>query len=459
MNRDGEIKPILLGRLSKYENYASITGHLGDVEKLTFEEYRVLKQMNGYDSINQIAEKTNILRSDVKEIFDRFKDREKMVTSLEEWNTLGWCENCHTYVGGTKCGNCNEKVKKIVFSPPCDPFICFDEERKYIIDILRKKFNIFLPENSLFIANNGCDENNKFFWEIVYHGKFIMRINFEDIDEESWKYYLSCEREWINSVENSILDCQSIELMIQSNSIRQKKLEDKAAVFLKECINFMDTKPLIYFSGGKESLVMLLLFAQNNIKANVVTVATGVDFPDDAEYTKKIRKQLDPENLFNFYYFEDDGNKVIDALKEKGILSANDPWCRVDFKKNLKTIATKEIYGSEDFVAAEGSRWYENDFRRRHTKVNFIKDYSHQVWIHPIAEWTSFDVWIYLLMNRIPINPVYQKGFQRTTCWLCPIVNPFHLKSSRKYYKELWDLIPECKLEAFGEDKTRDLPF
>ena len=91
--------------------------------------------------------------------------------------------------------------------------------------------------------------------------------------------------------------------------------------------------------------------------------------------------------------------------------------------------------------------------------MNYIKDYAQQVWIHPIAEWTSFDVWLYIFAHKLPINPVYNKGFQRTTCWLCPIVNPFHLRCSRKYYKELWSKIPECKLEAFGEDKTKDLPF
>lgn len=452
-----EENPILLGKVRRMENDALITGHLGDVEKISLKEYYILKSMTGFSDINQIAMENSCTSEDVHKVYSRFYKKEKMVSSLKEWNTLGWCKCCNTYVSGNVCGICGNEIKKIIFAPPCDPFICFDEERRYIIKRL-KQVGINLDKDSLLIANNGCDEN-KFFWEVAYSGEIILRIDFCDVDEASWRLNLLCTKEKINRLVLSKWNLNQQEQMIRANQNRQKILFDKAEVFIKECSEFMKTKPLIYFSGGKESIVMLSLFSEVNVPANVVTVATGVDFPDDAEFTKNVREEIDAKGLFEFYYYEDDERKVLDTLREKKVLSANDPWCRVDFKRKLKTVATEHIYGKETFVAAEGSRWYENDFRRRHTKVNYIKDYAQQVWIHPIAEWTSFDVWLYIFAHKLPINPVYNKGFQRTTCWLCPIVNPFHLRCSRKYYKELWSKIPECKLEAFGEDKTKDLPF
>lgn len=81
------------------------------------------------------------------------------------------------------------------------------------------------------------------------------------------------------------------------------------------------------------------------------------------------------------------------------------------------------------------------------------------IWIHPLAEWTSYDIWLYIFKEKLEINPVYFKGFQRTTCWLCPIVSPIHLYNSKRHYPQLWEKIKECEMDAFEDDTTHDLPF
>ena len=349
------------------------------------------------------------------------------------------------------------KVEKIVFEPPCDPFIAFKEERNFILSILKNKFDIKLPDNAFFLVNNGI-KDNVFFWEVVYKNKKLLKIIFNTEDASTWDYLMLCE----NVCEVTLpleLDSKMIDKIVKANKGRLDYLFHSAEVFIKECIQFFDSKPLIYFSGGKESLVMLSLFERLEIEANVITVLTGVEFPEDREFIYSYKSNIENNKLFQYFFFEEDGKNIIRNLTEKGVLSAKEPWCRVDFKKKLKNKGTQIIYNKSDFVACEGSRWYENDFRRRHPKVNFINDYEHQVWIHPLAEWTSFDIWIYMYQNKIPINPVYLKGFQRTTCWLCPIVNPYHIKCSKKYYPSLWKQISGCRMEAFGEDQSKDLPY
>lgn len=447
--------PILTGKISLFnETDATLIGHLGEVRKLSIEEYQVLKNMDGFHTIEALGRQLHMNINFVIDVYNKFEGK-KTLTSLDKWNQVGWCDTCEVYVAGDYCSCCSKSVKKIVFLPPCDPFICFEEEREFIVNVLRNKFNIVLDLNALLIVNNGV-LNNVFFWEVVYRGEKILKITFPTICEEDWEYELLRRPD---NTKHSVLDQLTLERMLRANEYRQQKIFEESSAFLYEVTNIFSTKPLIYFSGGKESQVMLSLFEKLNIPANVITVITGVEFPDDIGFIHNYKKHLESEYLFDYYYYEDDGKNIVDTLNEKKILSAKDPWCRVDFKSELKNKGTNEIYKGTDFVACEGSRWYENDFRRRHTKVNFISDYPHQVWVHPIAEWTSFDVWLYIIQNNLPINPVYKKGFQRTTCWLCPIVTPFHLRSSIKYYPELWKSIKGCTLEAFGDDKTRDLPF
>lgn len=450
------MKPILLGRLNQLNNdLFSITGHLGDVENIEENEYFILKSMDGFHTLEDISQKHKVSLDEVNKLFKKYNGNKKL-SDLESWNQVGWCETCHVHVAGDVCSLCNAKAEKILFSPPCDPFICFEEEQKFILDVLKTKFCITLPEDALLIANNGI-KDDVFFWEVAYKKDIILKIIFTSVAEETWKYELNSIA--ISTEQPLRLNDETIKKIIDANVGRQNSLYKKSEVFIRECVQFFDTKPLIYFSGGKESLVMLSLFDQFDIEANVITVLTGVEFPEDDEFVRSYKTLIDSNRKFNYYFFEDNGQTIIDYLNDKKVLSAKDPWCRVSFKKELKNKGTKLIYNGDVFIACEGSRWYENDFRRRHTKVNFINDYKHQVWIHPIAEWTSFDVWTYIFKNNIPVNPVYKKGFQRTTCWLCPIVNPFHLKCSQKYYPELWQKIKNCKMEAFGDDQSKDLPY
>lgn len=452
-------KPILLGKLTKInESLATITGYLGDTVGLNIQEYNILKSMDGFSTFQDIAESYNVDVQKVSKIFERFRNGEKKVTLLDEWNQVGWCEECETYVAGDKCSICGSDIKKIVFSPPCDPWICLDVEQQFILEILRFKFDVNLPKDALLLANNGI-KNNVFFWEVVYHNKIILKIDFLSMNEDSWKYSLLVNKDEINSLKPLSLNCLAIEKIQKANEERQKKLFMDSAAFIEETTQMYNSKPLIYFSSGKESMVIYSLYDRLNINANVLTVAGGVEFPEDLNFMLKCKKMIESNDKFDYYFYQADGKKIIDTLNEKKLLSAKDPWCRVDFKKELKEKATKDIYKGEDFLACEGSRWYENDFRRRHPKIQYLKDYKYQLWTHPIAEWTYFDVWVYLLTQNLPINPIYYKGFQRTTCWLCPIVNPFHLGCSRKYYPELWKQIKHCRLEAFGDDKSKDLPF
>lgn len=451
-------KPIVTGKLKQYgQDKFYLSGHLGDVTPIEKEEYDVLRYMDGFHDLLQITEKTECPIDMVKMIYKKYK-KPKKIESLYQWNKVGWCNACGVHVATEICGICGEKTTKIVFSPPCDPFIAFEEERRFLVKVLHDNFQINMDGRSLFLVNNGFYQN-QFFWEIEYRGKLILKIEFCSMSMDGWKYTLLADKEFIEEAPLHIFDTIIISKYLQANGVRQRELFDQSIGLISECIDFFETKPLIYYSAGKESAVMLSLFERMNQEANVITVATGVEFPEDIQFMKQEQERIKKIGLFKHYFYYGNEDDVINELNSRKVLSAKEPWCRDNFKRALKSAGTNDIYEKENFIACEGSRWYENDFRRRHPKVNFIKSYPQQVWIHPLAEWTSFDIWMYIYKEKIPQNPVYRKGFQRTTCWLCPITNPFHIYCSQKFYPNLWKRIKGCKLEAFGDDRSGDLPY
>ena len=452
-------KPILLGRLSfTGKKCYTITGYLGDTESITEKEYEILKLMDGYNTINDIAKKTNVKKKEVEHLFDKYESGEKKVTQLQDWNKTSWCNKCRVYYIGEKCSVCNTKGKKMIFSPPCDPWIALNVEKEYVSSNLKKKFGITISDDSVLLINNGIYEG-KYFWEVAYGNELILKINFEGYNEEQWKFELLKPKEKILKIKPMVWNEVSKERLILANRIRQEQLYFKAKSFIYETNMYFNEKPLLYFSGGKESMVMLSLLEKLNIKANVITVAGGVEFPEDYNFMQECVKKIENSKNLNMYFYQSDGKSIIRDIQERGCLTIENPWCRVKYKRELKLKAVRDIYGKKEFVAYEGSRWYENDFRRRHPKVQILKDYPYQLWAHPIAEWTYMDIWIYLLENKISINPMYYKGYQRTTCWMCPIVNPFHLLCSKKQYPHLWDQIKDCELSSTENSSYKELPY
>ncbi|NIQ07550.1 MAG: phosphoadenosine phosphosulfate reductase family protein, partial [Candidatus Korarchaeota archaeon] len=39
--------------------------------------------------------------------------------------------------------------------------------------------------------------------------------------------------------------------------------------------------------------------------------------------------------------------------------------------------------------------------------------------VNPILDWTELDIWRYIAINKIPVNPAYQKGYRSLGCKPC----------------------------------------
>lgn len=466
-------RPILLGKLKRYpsERCALVAGE-GNVKHVDERHYPILALMTGFNSPEYIADHTGSDVATVQDVYRRYAG-DLFLCNLSEWNKLKWCPNSQTYFNARGL-TCNPKTGGELLSvdllPPCDPWFCTGDELNWIRSLVAERMHRDLPENALFLANNGL-VNGTFFWEVVAQGQVVMRIEFSGPQPKDWKVSTTDAFDSIDwSFSESRTWVEERDRHVRANATLIDALAKEATAFIEDVCERDDSLPLIYFSGGKESMVVLDLFRKAGVKAQLLFAGTGMDFPEDAsfiqEYAQKLQSDVRDNELFQLHVEPGDTPRALELFKKHGNLGLGNMWCRSELKYPIRNRAVNKVMPNGVTVAFEGSRWYETDFRRSHPRVNNVTnikgyDRSRQTWAHAVADWNGFDIWGYIYKENLAVNPLYERGFQRTTCWSCPLVNPYHLAQSKKHHPELWETIDEHVVHGFeqpGYEPTRT-PF
>ncbi|MCX6691164.1 MAG: aminotransferase class V-fold PLP-dependent enzyme, partial [Methanoregula sp.] len=87
-------------------------------------------------------------------------------------------------------------------------------------------------------------------------------------------------------------------------------------------------------------------------------------------------------------------------------------------------------------VTVQGNRWYESWNRADLEETSQNPDNPLQLNISPIRNWRALEVFLYLWWQKLPQNPLYEKGLERIGCYACPSM----LESE---YEELGKMHPD----------------
>ena len=205
-------------------------------------------------------------------------------------------------------------------------------------------------------------------------------------------------------------------------------------------------KPLICtYSGGKDSDVMLELFRRSGIPFEVHNSHTTADAPQTVYHIRKVFRELELQGIRCTidYHRQQDGSTVTmwklipkkvmpptrrvkyccSVLKESGcrnqMIATGVRWGESTSRKNREAY---EVIGHTKkegtFVSDEKMLLTDNDDRRRLFERCEIKA---ETVVNPIIDWTDRDIWEFIKVEHLNVNPLYQMGYDRVGCIGCPM--------------------------------------
>lgn len=223
--------------------------------------------------------------------------------------------------------------------------------------------------------------------------------------------------------------------IIQANKPALEQLSKDGVNTIRGLANqkqYRQTPIYVSFSGGKDSLVVLNL-ARNALKHRPAAyfINTGLEFPDNPEYVKRVCKDLDIE-LFEI----NAGNTFWEHLEKLGPPAKDCRWCC----NICKLVPINHEHGGKAHLNLDGKRRYESFTRSRIPSKEENPLVPGQVNIYPIRNWRAIEVWLYIYWKGLEYNSLYDKGFERVGCWLCPAALVAEHCLVKQIYPELYSV-------------------
>ncbi len=229
---------------------------------------------------------------------------------------------------------------------------------------------------------------------------------------------------------------ESIKKMIEANENAIDKFESNSVGFMRNTIKERTNKPpVVAYSGGKDSLVVLLLalkaFENEDIKFDVLFTDTGLELPET------LKNISDVEERYNINIIKAKSTDFWKKLEEYGPPARDYRWCSevCKMKPLEKIINDRYSNGCLTFV---GLRKYESMNRSKKPRIWKSPHIEKQMLSAPILNWSAMHVWIYLFKNNAPYNKLYEKCFDRVGCYMCPAMELGEIELIKKMYPELW---------------------
>ena len=159
---------------------------------------------------------------------------------------------------------------------------------------------------------------------------------------------------------------------------------------------------ILAFSGGKDSIVLKDLVIKSGVIYRGVYSLTTIDPPDLVQYVKKYHSDIEiirPEVPF------------LKRLVTRGFPIRNNRWCCQEYKENV---------GKEGGFVLTGIRYAESNKRKKRTMVESCIRSANKRFLHPVIDWSDIDIWDYIHGNGLKYCKLYDEGWKRLGCMLCP---------------------------------------
>ena len=337
-------------------------------------------------------------------------------TEQEIPQEIFWCEHCRTPIivpvnldkAKHICPRCSSEITYL--SSDLRPV--FPEERLLLEILLAEPFayaksSVWANSNRYYVDGKSKVLSAKHF--NIKNVALIIETLKRNKQENEEKYY-------------SVFD-EHIKTFLEINKTRLHYIENEALSFIQNVAQKYSVEQLmISFSGGKDSTCTedLAVRALSNPCIVHVFGNTTLEFPFTYQYVDRFRKN-NPRSIFKVAKNKE--MDFLDVCEDIGPPSRVMRWCCTMFKTGPITRVINNVYGKGKILTFYGVRKCESASR---SKYNRLEENSESMKIQkqsvasPIFYWSDFDVWLYILGNKLDFNEAYRLGYDRVGCWCCP---------------------------------------
>jgi len=215
-----------------------------------------------------------------------------------------------------------------------------------------------------------------------------------------------------------------------------KQLEDEGIYIMREVAAQFE-RPVLLFSGGKDSIVMVHLaqkaFHPAKIPFPLMHVDTGHNFPETIEFRDSLVEKLGVELLVGSVQESIDQGRVKEETGPDASRNALQTVTLLDTLKKYQVDAAlgggrrdeEKARAKERFFSHRDSfgQWDPKNQRPELWELyNGRKNMGESFRVFPISNWTEMDIWQYIAQEEIEIPSLYfaheRKVFNRRGVWL-----------------------------------------
>jgi len=202
---------------------------------------------------------------------------------------------------------------------------------------------------------------------------------------------------------------------------------EEAIEFLRK--NEPEDGYVVKFSSGKDSIVLYDIVKKSGVRYKVYYNFTTIDPPEVARFIKKYYPEVEwiiPKR--NFFTW----------LKRVGPPTKAKRWCCTKLKHIIPKGAKHVVLG----IRAE-----ESYKRARRERIVYNSE-TKTVDYYPIFHLTEVDIWEYIKKEGLSYPSLYDEGFDRIGCVVCPFIcGSKLLEMHRKRWKAFYDAFERaCKV-------------
>ncbi|ADI74023.1 phosphoadenosine phosphosulfate reductase [Methanohalobium evestigatum Z-7303] len=227
--------------------------------------------------------------------------------------------------------------------------------------------------------------------------------------------------------------------VIIANASHLKQLQKNAMNTIKGIVNQKEYKNLpvhVSFSGGKDSLVVLDLTrkALKNRELKAFFINTGIEYPETVEFARRFTS----ENNIDFVE-SGAGNKFWEKVGDFGPPAKDFRWCCKVCKLAPANTIIDKCSEKGMCLTVDGKRTYESFSRSAISTIEQNPFVPNQLNIFPIKDWKAIELWLYIYWQKLEYNPLYDMGFERVGCYLCPAALSAEYQRMKEIHPEMYE--------------------